>query len=203
MNDIDSEYFAEFKTGVNNAWHVVQNTWKIVNSLTPPTAAGPVPAVPFRVAITLVTVPAQGTNQAHEDVVGEVFVNSEKISFTEATRLTNSTSLTSLPTITCLGLDCHILVECITVSGAPIYQKTLVPMEIICFPKTRIFRDPKGSGNMQTDYDIYTEEALGIGDLIRYPDPHQGKTIEIYVKNVSGAVDLEDNSQPFRVLNCA
>lgn len=29
MSDIDSEYFAEFKTGVNNAWHVVQNTWKI------------------------------------------------------------------------------------------------------------------------------------------------------------------------------
>lgn len=200
---MDSEYFAEFKTGINNAWKVEQGTWKFYDGLTPPVPAAPVPTGPFRVAITLSAVAAQGTSPAHSDVVGDVYVNAEKISFTAATRLTNNTWLTALPAITAVGLDCHILIECVSTSGAPLHKETLKDIEIICFPKTHILRDPNGSGFMQTSYDIWTEEPLAIGDHVRYPDPHQGKTIEIYVKNVSGAVDLEDNSQPFRVLNCA
>ena len=98
----------------------------------------------------------------------------------------------------------NILVECISSGGAPLRQETLTPIEIVCFPKTHIVRDPSGSGFMQTDYDVYSEEPLSIGDQIRYPDPFQGKTIDIYVKNNSGAVDLEyDNTQPFRVYHCA
>jgi len=193
----DSEYFEEFKTGVNNAWKVELGAWKLYEGLTPPVPANPVPTGPFRVAITLLAV------TGHADVVGDVYVNSEKISFVSATRLTNNTQLTALPTITALGLDCHILVECISTSGAPLYKETLVPIEIICFPKTHILRDPSGSGWMQTVYDIWCETPLSIGERIRYPDPHQGMTIDIYVRNVSSGVDLEDNSQPFRVLNCA
>jgi hypothetical protein len=195
---MDSEYFAEFKTGVNNAWKVEQSTWKLLDGLLGDILATSIPLEAFRVAITVSAV------TEHEDVVGDVFVNSEKISFDRATRLTNSLNLTSLPTITLSGLDCHILVECISTTGAPLYKETLKAIEIICFPKTHILRDPQGSGWMETNYDIWTEEPLSIGDQIRYTDPHQGgKTIDIYVKNVSSGVDLEDNSQPFRVLNCA
>ena len=112
--------------------------------------------------------------------------------------------LTFLPAITVSGLDCNILVECISAGGAPLRQETLTSIEIVCFPKTHIVRDPSGSGFMQNEYDVYSEEPLSIGDQIRYPDPFQGKNIDIYVKNNSVAVDLEyDNTQPFRVYHCA
>jgi len=201
---MDPFYFQEFKTGVSNAWMVGLGNWTLFNGLQPVVLVGPAPTTPFRVAITISAVPAAGTSPAHEDVTGSVFVNSEELVFTRATRLTNSQELTALPNIKATGMDCNILVECISVGGVPLEKETLTPIEIICFPKTHVVKDPSGSGYMQTNYDIYTEAALAIGDLIRYLDPHQGKTIDIYVKNVSSAVDLEyGNTQPFRVYNCA
>ena len=119
--------------------------------------------------------------------------------------MTNKRELTGLPAVTATVLDCNILIECITTGGSPIRRETLKPIEIICFPETHILRDPSGSGWMQTSYDIWSEETMSIVDQIRYPDPHpSGRTIDVYVKNVSTAVDLEHgNAQPFRVYNCA
>lgn len=196
---MDSSYFAEFKTGANNAWKVGLSSWILYNGLLPAVSSGPVPASPFRVAITI------SVALGHADVVGSVFVNAEELVFTRATRLTNSGELTALPLITTVGLDCSILIECVTTGGSPIRRETLKPIEIICFPETHILRDPSGSGWMQTSYDVWSEEPMAIGDQIRYPDPHQaGRTIDVYVKNVSSAVDLEHgNAQPFRVYNCA
>lgn len=196
---MDDRYFAEFKTGVNNAWKVGLSNWVLYNGLMPALPAGPVPASPFRVAITLSAI------TDHIETAGSVFVNSDELVFTRAARLTNARELTALPAVTTTGLDCNILVECITTVGSPIRRETMKAIEIICFPNTQILRDPSGSGWMQTSYDIWSEEPLSIGDQIRYPDPHQaGRTIDIYVKNVSSAVDLEyENAQPFRVYNCA
>lgn len=195
---MSGEYFAEFKTGVNNAWKVELGNWIAFSGVPPVVLAGSVPTVPFRVAIITEAI------TGHADVAGTVKVNNEEIRFTRATRLTSSEELTSWPTITLTGLDCKITIELISVDGEYLQRETLTPIEIICFPKTHIRRDPSGSGWMQTNYDIWTEEPLAIGDQIRYPDPHQGQTIDIYVKNVDSAVDLElDNTQPFRVYNCA
>ena len=193
------EYFAEFKTGVNNAWKVELSNWIAFSGVPPVVLAGPVPTVPFRVAIITEAI------TSHTDVAGIVKVNDEELTFTRATRLTTEEELTSWPTITLTGLDCKITVELISVDGEYLQNETLAPMEIICFPKTRILRDRSGSGWMQTNYDIWSEEPLNIGDQIRFADPHQnGQTIDIYVKNVDSAVDLElDNTQPFRVYNCA
>ena len=196
---MDSSYFTEFKTGVNNAWKVELGNWVLYNDLLPAESAGPVPIGPFRVAITISAV------DGHTITAGSVFVNAEELVFTRATRLTNTRELTALPLITTVGMDCNILIECITTGGSPIKRETLKPIEIICFPETHILRDPSGSGWMQTSYDIWSEEPMSIGDQIRYPDPHQaGRTIDVYVKNVSSAVDLEHgNAQPFLVYNCA
>ena len=195
---MSGEYFAEFKTGVNNAWKVELGNWIAFSGVPPVVLAGSIPTVPFRVAIITEAI------TGHADVAGTVKVNNEEIRFTRATRLTSSEELTSWPTITLTGLDCKITIELISVDGEYLQRETLTPIEIICFPKTHILRDPSGSGWMQTNYDIWTEEPLAIGDQIRYPDPHQGQTIDIYVKNVDSAVDLElDNTQPFRVYNCA
>ena len=193
------EYFAEFKTGVNNAWKVELSNWIAFSGVPPVVLAGPVPTVPFRVAIITEAI------TSHSDVAGIVKVNDEELTFTRATRLTTEEELTSWPTITLTGLDCKITVELISVDGEYLQNETLAPMEIICFPKTRILRDRSGSGWQQTNYDIWSEEPLNIGDQIRFADPHQnGQTIDIYVKNVDSAVDLElDNTQPFRVYNCA
>ena len=193
------EYFAEFKTGVNNAWKVELGNWIAFSGVPPVVLAGSAPAVPFRVAIITEAI------TSHTDVAGIVKVNDEELTFTRATRLAAEEELTSWPTITLTGLDCKITVELISVDGEYLQNETLVPMEIICFPKTRILRDRSGSGWQQTNYDIWSEEPLNIGDQIRFADPHQnGQTIDIYVKNVDSAVDLElDNTQPFRVYNCA
>jgi hypothetical protein len=193
------EYFAEFKTGVNNAWKVELSNWIAFSGVPPVVLAGSAPAVPFRVAIITEAI------TSHTDVAGIVKVNDEELTFTRATRLTTEEELTSWPTITLTGLDCKITVELISVDGEYLQNETLAPMEIICFPKTRILRDRSGSGWMQTNYDAWSEEPLNIGDQIRFADPHQnGQTIDIYVKNVDSAVDLElDNTQPFRVYNCA
>ena len=196
---MDERYFSEFKTGVNNAWKVGLSNWVLYNGLPPAVPAGPVPSSPFRVAITLSAI------SGHTDLAGSVFVNAEELVFTRAARLTNARELTAPPVVTTIGLDCSILIECITTGGSLIRIETLKAIEIICLPNTRILRDPSGSGWMQTSYDVWSEEPLSIGDQIRYPDPHQaGRTIDIYVKNVSSAVDLEHgNSQPFREYNCA
>ena len=196
---MSGEYFAEFKTGVNNAWKVELGNWIAFSGVPPVVLAGSAPAVPFRVAIITEAI------TSHTDVAGIVKVNDEELTFTRATRLTTEEELTSWPTITLTGLDCKITVELISVDGECLQNETLVPMEIICFPKTRILRDRSGSGWQQTNYDIWSEEPLNIGDQIRFADPHQnGQTIDIYVKNVDSAVDLElDNTQPFRVYNCA
>lgn len=193
------EYFAEFKTGVNNAWKVELGNWIAFSGVPPVVLAGSIPTVPFRVAVITEAI------TSHSDVAGIVKVNDEELTFTRATRLTAEEELTVWPTITLTGLDCKITVELISVDGEYLQNETLVPMEIICFPKTRILRDRSGSGWQQTNYDIWSEEPLNIGDQIRFADPHQnGQTIDIYVKNVDSAVDLElDNTQPFRVYNCA
>lgn len=196
---MSGEYFAEFKTGVNNAWKVELGNWIAFSGVPPVVLAGSIPTVPFRVAIITEAI------AGHTDVAGIVKVNDEELTFTRATRLTAEEELTVWPTITLTGLDCKITVELISVDGEYLQNETLVPMEIICFPKTRILRDRSGSGWQQTNYDIWSEEPLNIDDQIRFVDPHQGdRMIDIYVKNVDSAVDLElDNTQPFRVYNCA
>jgi len=196
---MSGEYFAEFKTGVNNAWKVELGNWVAFSGVPPVVLAGSIPTVPFRAAIITQAI------AGHTDVAGIVKVNDEELTFTRATRLTAEEELTSWPTITVTGLDCKITVELISVDGECLQNETLAPMEIICFPKTRILRDRSGSGWQQTNYDIWSEEPLNIGDQIRFVDPHQGdRMIDIYVKNVDSAVDLElDNTQPFRVYNCA
>jgi len=243
---MSGEYFAEFKTGVNNAWKVELGNWIAFSGVPPVVLAGSIPTVPFRVAIITEAI------AGHTDVAGIVKVNDEELTFTRATRLTAAEEFTVWPTIEMNGpdypipdedvlvpeyddwiiidswwwsipdpdktvpeyndwswldsnLDCKITVELISVDGEYLQNETLAPMEIICFPKTRILRDRSGSGWQQTNYDIWSEEPLNIGDQIRFVDPHQGdRMIDIYVKNVDSAVDLElDNTQPFRVYNCA
>jgi len=93
------EYFAEFKTGVNNAWKVELSNWIAFSGVPPVVLAGSAPAVPFRVAIITEAI------AGHMDVAGIVKVNDEELTFTRATRLTAAEEFTVWPTIEMNGPD--------------------------------------------------------------------------------------------------
>lgn len=191
-------FFNEFKTGVINAHWVDTDRW-ILFSGVPPVAISPNAPPEFRLAA--VTEPVPG----HEITSGTISFDQEVLAFAQPGRLATRSVFKSLPAVTVDGLDCRITIECISPEGAPLYRETLRPFEMICFPRTRILRDQAGSGYMQTDYDIYTEEVIPIGSRIRFIDPHQnGKLVEVYIRARTSAVDLEfENTQPFRIYNCA
>ena len=197
-----SDYFDEFKMGLDNAYKVVQTVWKLFEgqaSKSQLVLDPDIPASLFRIAVTI----SAGPGPPHDTFEGTVTIGDEILDFSEATRKTTYQVYEALPKVVIEGLDCHVIIECITPTGAPIYREVLEPIEIVCFQKIHLRRDVSGSGYIQTDYDVYTESDLHVGDHIRYADPHQHAVIDIYVKNVSSAIDLEDNSEKFRALNCA
>ena len=198
LGGLGSEYFDEFvKAGADQ---ILQGSWVLYDGLTSELdlSEAEIPTEPFRLAITVS--PATG----HTTAEGTVHIDDEELEFTGATRLTNVVNLAVLPDISTEGLDCNILIECISTTGEPLYHETLVPIKVVVFPKTRVVPSPHGSsGYQETNYNVYSDAPLKIGDQIRYTDPHQGTSIDIYVKDVSSAVDLEDNTQPFRVFYCA
>lgn len=192
----DDGFFDEFAQA--DAYQILQGAWVLYDGLTSAIDLDDDIPATFRLAITVSSV------EDHTTVEGTVTIGEEELEFKEATRLTNGEDLTELPEISVEGLDCNILVECISTTGEPLYHETLVPIKVVVFPKTRVVPSPHGSsGYQETNYNVYSEAQLKIGDQIRYTDPHQSTTIDIYVKDVSSAVDLEDNTQPFRVFYCA
>jgi len=193
---MDDGFFDEFVQAA--AYQVLQSAWVLYDGLASAIDLDDDIPDTFRLAITVSPV------EDHATVAGTVTIGDEELEFTEATRLTNEEDLTELPEISVEGLDCNILIECISTTGEILYHETLVPITVVVFPKTRVVPSPHGSsGYQETNYNVYSEAPLKIGDQIRYTDPHQGTSIDIYVKDVSSAVDLEDNSQPFRVFYCA
>jgi hypothetical protein len=84
--------------------------------------AGTLPLVPLRCAIILSTV------IGHADVSGDVYINTEKISFSTASRKTSTTLLTSLPAITSANLDCQIQIIALNSGGVELQQETRTPI---------------------------------------------------------------------------
>ena len=83
------------------------------------------PSVAFRCAITVTSI------TGHTDCAGTVTVGSETKTFTASgQRMTTTTLLTALPAITTAGLDCQVLVEAISASGAAILKETLTAILI-------------------------------------------------------------------------
>lgn len=193
---ITNVYFDEFVQAP--AYKIGLGAWVLYDGPLPVVLDEDIPTDPFRLAFITSAI------AGHTTLAGSITVDGgEEITFSRAGRLTNTYQLTALPDLDIDGLDCNIRVECISAGGAPLKKETLTEIEIVCFPKTRIIKDPAGSGSQETNYDVYTEADLRIGDQIRYTDLHQGAVIDIYVVDVSSAVDLEDNSQPFRVYHCS
>ena len=140
----DDDFFDEFEQA--DAYHIQQSAWELYEGLTSELELDEEAEIPaaFRVAITIA--PATG----HMTLEGTVQINDEELEFAGPTRLTNDETLTELPTITVEDLDCNILIECISTTGEPLYHETLDDIKVVVFPKTRIIKDPSGSGYMET-----------------------------------------------------
>lgn len=197
MLPLDEDFWDEFEHGT--AYKVEIQTWRLYQGLTEDLdlAEAEAPAEPFRIAIILSAV------AGHNTFFGTITVGEEELEFDQAGRLTTETALEALPEIEITDLDCQILIECITEMGAPIRREVLQPIEVVVFPKVNINRDKSGSGSLQAHYNIFTNTRLKIGDRIKYTDEHQGVDIDVYVRDVGSGIDLEDNTQPLWVLDCA
>lgn len=126
----------------------------------------------------------------------------EVLEFETGTRLVAVAPFTELPEVE-IDSAGDVSVECVTPFGAPIMRETLEDIKIIVFPKTSIVRASGGSGSQQTDYNIFSETVLQVGDCIRFYDPLQGRNVEVYVKHIDGGIDLTDGHIEYRMLMCA
>jgi hypothetical protein len=130
-------------------------------SVASPVLTGALPSVAFRVAITL------ASTTGHTDCAGSVVVGTETLTFSAAGKKTTTTSLSALPVISCVGLDCNILIEAISTGGAPLQLETSTA--------TRVRKEAYQSGYFNaagvwttTRDAIYCKSLMAVGDKIRY-----------------------------------
>ena len=151
--------------GLKHTCHKVQkDIWILYNNTSAATLTltGSKPIVPFRVAITL------SPKTDHVACAGIVTIGGEAISFSAAGRKTTTNSLTALPVVTTTGLDCHILLEAITISGQSIYVETLTAVKCRWTSKQKLIPKPEG-GFTLTSAEVLTQVAsCNGGDTLRY-----------------------------------
>jgi len=183
------------------AYKLEQSSWTIFDDIVSDgiLALDTVPNYPVKYAITLSEI------TDHTKCTGTVTIDEEDLTFSGENRLVTERVYPTAPVIVTVDLDCNAKIECVTEFGEIIEIDSLTPIMILWYPKTRILRDPSGSGAMQTDYDVFTtNSSLKIGDQILLSDPFQDDVNHsIYIRNESAGVDLGDNSMHFRLLNCA
>jgi hypothetical protein len=128
------------------------------------TLTGSAPSVPFRVAVSLLAA------SDHTDLSGTVVVGGETLTFTQATRKTTTVALTSLPGITTANIDCAVLVEAISVGGAPIEDETLTAIKIRMISKIKSVPSPLGGfTSTKESYALsWASDDVDAGDIIRY-----------------------------------
>lgn len=164
--------------------------WTLYNGLSAPTLVltGTAPAQNFRLAITL------STATGHTDCAGTVTINgTETLTFTQAAKKTTTNSLTALPTITTSGIDCNVLVTCITAGGSDIYQVTYEDFDCRWEDTQDAFLTPTGSWTLSSAK-VIAKAAYVVNDVIR----KYGTTTEYTIKKVLAAPDLSGDEE-FRV----
>lgn len=151
------------------------------------TLAGSLPAVAFRVAVTLSSV------TGHTDVAGSVVVGSETLTFTAAGKKTTTTALSALPVVTTSSLDCNILIEAITTGGAPVLAETLTTLKIRFEPTTKAFVNAVGTWTQSYAYCMVVNSTIQIGDVIRY------NSVDYPVRQIE-AFNWLDGTEVYRIL---
>jgi hypothetical protein len=147
--------------------------WSLYNTLS--AASLVLDAAPTGSFRCVVTVSASGT---HTTCSGHVYINDEDLNFPAAGKKISKTFLTSKPTITTSGLDCWILITCVSTGGADLYKETNTTIDVDWEDSITNYPDGMGGfsrsdSNCETDY-----LTAKVGDKVTY----DGKTL--LIKNI-------------------
>jgi hypothetical protein len=147
------------------AYRVDRANWKIFSGLPSAlptlTSGDGLPTVAFKCAVTLSAV------AGHSDLSGSLTIGPETISFSAATRKTYTTLLTALPVISATGLDCNILIEALTVGGAPIQKETLTSILIGFKATQKTYMDSAGNFTLCSAQAKTTDILCVAGAILR------------------------------------
>jgi hypothetical protein len=162
------------------ASRVTRTNWKLFSGLPSAlpalTSGDGLPTVPFKCAVTLSAV------TGHTDVSGSLTIGSETISFTAATRKTFTTLLTALPVISTSNLDCQILIEALTVGGAPIQKETLTSILIGFKATQKTYMDSAGNFTL-CSAQAKTVDTLCVAGTILRVDGIDYTVVQVEPKN--------------------
>lgn len=129
----------------------------------------------------------------HTDCAGSITVGSETLTFTQAGTKLTTTNLTSLPSVSSSGLDCHCRIAVIDSGGAEISAETLTTIKIRFEPTSKSFVDASGSWTQSTAFAMVQNSSIELNDIIRY------NSINYPVKQIE-AFNWLDGNELYRVL---
>jgi hypothetical protein len=162
------------------------SSWELYDNLSAATLTltGSTPTVPFRVAVTL---SASGT---HADCVGHIYVNGEDLNFLVAGKKSTTTTLTALPTITTSGLDCNILITCLSTSGTELQKETDTTIAVDWDESQRWVSTPSGVWTQVDQTSCETDDFTAqMGDnVIHNSKIYPIKNIKDGEQTISGTV---------------
>ncbi len=159
-----------------------------VPASSPITLTGTAPATSFRCRATVTS------TAGHTDCAGSLTIGTETLTFSASgQKKTTTVSLSSLPVVSYVGLDCQITIECITVSGADIQTETLTSVQIRYEPTSKMFMSPEGSWTQSSSYAMIVNSTVNVGSTIRY------NSTDYTVKQVE-AFPWIDGTEVYRIL---
>ncbi len=134
-----------------------------VPSSSPITVTGTAPSTSFRCKAKVIAV------ANHTDCSGSLIIGTETLTFTTSgqTKLT-SVLLSSNPTVSYVGLDCHILIEYIDASGAPIVTETSTATKIQFENTASGFFNSSGQWTVYSGSYALCKDSANINDILRY-----------------------------------
>lgn len=152
--------------GINqDAYRVDKANWRIYSGLSSGVGTlngDGLPAVSFRCAVTISAI------AGHVDCSGSITIGTETLTFTAAGKKTTTTFLSALPAISCIGLDCNVLIEAITTGGTPILKETATAIKCRFMNTQKSFMDSLGTWTQSQAIADTTDSNCNIGDVFRF-----------------------------------
>lgn len=129
----------------------------------------------------------------HTDCAGSITIGSETLTFAQAGTKQTTVNLTTKPTVTSSGLDCHCRITVIDTGGADIFAETLTAIKIRFEPTSKMYQDAKGAWTQSQAYAMVVNSSIGIGYTIRY------NSTDYPVKQIE-SLNLLNGNELYRIL---
>ena len=105
---------------------------------------------------------------SHTDCAGTITIGSETLTFIQAGTKTTTVNLTSKPTVTSSGLDCHCHITVTDTGGADVLVETLTAIDIKFKDETEYYSQTIGGFVKRPAHCTTDETASQVGDIIRF-----------------------------------